>query len=719
MNEAFCDLCQSLFEGAVGQETGGNDNTPAVPEGTIRSQRHHEGVQELRDCARTRCRLCAVILDKISRGKLWKRFEKPGPEAPNKPPIRLRLVDYDVQLSIEIGPEDDRGQIRVVTLIAFDPLDTLDAEPLLSLPWRPQGECDSTSSEQSMQWAKEMLENCEAHHEKCKVAPKMTAPWLPTRLIFLGKPGHMPRLIETPGMLLEPCSAPPRYTTLSHCWGEAHPLKLTTQNRLQLSDGIPGHDIPKTFADAMEITRSLGLEYIWIDSLCIIQDDKRDWEYECTQMADVYRHGYCNIATLEAADSRAGCFYARDPTLLRPVVVEAKWHDRSRAVWVHRPYTDMFELSWEIDNSPVHLRAWVLQERLLSCRVLHFGQKMVYWECKEMLSTESGGVLLSPDVHFHGDARPISYYFSAVDHTKLSQQEAHDLVQVWCTGVVPRYTNAGLTFQTDKFIAISALARDVHRKLSSGTEMKVEYLAGHWSHSLEYQLLWFSTHPETATRLSQIEGVTAPSWSWASLNGPVGSPMFLLEDGTELVAHVSGHSVPPKCGDPFSGPEAQSRSVLQITGPCWKLLVFGWGCSYSAENPVVEITFSRDSTADSSITDADRFLLPIAIRLPNGRSSADYWEEYVGGLVLQKVDHAAETMSFQRIGLFTLCIQPQAVPEVDGNGWQAFLDKVIRLYVEHRIIWPSQIDRPSVQDATEITSDISEKAAICQTIFLE
>ncbi|KAK4124111.1 hypothetical protein N657DRAFT_616959 [Parathielavia appendiculata] len=152
-----------------------------------------------------------------------------------------------------------------------------------------------------------MLEDCEAHHVICRAMPMTTpaSPWLPTRLICLGQPGDMPRMIETSKMLLEPCSAPLRYTTLSHRWREGHPLRLTTETQRQLSEGVPWHDIPKTFADAMHVTRFPAVEYIWIDSLCIIRGDTGDWERDCTRMADVYRHGYCNI---EATDSYGGCF---------------------------------------------------------------------------------------------------------------------------------------------------------------------------------------------------------------------------------------------------------------------------------------------------------------------------------------------------------------------------------------------------------------------------
>ncbi|KAK3305013.1 heterokaryon incompatibility protein-domain-containing protein [Chaetomium strumarium] len=363
-----------------------------------------------------------------------------------------------------------------------------------------------------MRWAKRMLEDCEAHHEICKASRMATGPWLPTRLVFLGKPGHNPRLVEAPEMRLEPSSLPLRYTTLSHRWGKTHPLKLTMENRCQFSNGIPCQDIPKTFADAMEITRFLGLEYIWIDSLCIIQGDERDWERECARMADVYRHGYCNIAALEAADSHGGCFSAWDPTLLSPIVVESKWRNQNSRHWGHFTEHRDYPIA-EFETAPVHLRGWVLQERLLSRRALHFGRKAITWECKERLSAELDGDTAC-SIPFDQESRRIPHsYFGAVGHTELSQEEARDLVQAWFMGVVPQYTAAGLTYQTDKYMAISALAREVHRKLNlnTGRKPEVEYLAGHWSLDLEHHLLWCAASPESARRrLGFAQRVGAP-----------------------------------------------------------------------------------------------------------------------------------------------------------------------------------------------------------------
>ncbi|KAK3308346.1 heterokaryon incompatibility protein-domain-containing protein [Chaetomium strumarium] len=700
MNDAFCLPCQSLFEGAPDSEADWTEKFRRKP---IRSHRAHGGAVALRDCAQTRCLLCAALWNGLPRmhQDRWLKEDKASSSAEQR-----KTIPFEVELSESTGCDGPFVDIKIYGDDAvsgcrfhFAALDGSETEALMVSPLRSQDECESTSSDESMQWAKQMLEKCEAHHEKCQTTPPTTTgPRLPTRLIFLGKPGEMPRLIETSEKLLVPCSPPLRYTTLSHCWGEVHPPKLTSENRRQFYNGIRGQELPKSFTDALNITRFLGIEYIWIDSLCIIQGDKEDWEHECTRMADVYRNSYCNIAALEATDSRGGCFQRRDLTLPRPIVVESRWHGQDKALWVYKPDLALRQLGWEIDDSPVHRRAWVLQERLLSRRILHFGRKMIYWECKELLASEAG-TTFDPASLYHYLRNPLSC--DIVNPARLSQDEIYNLVRAWSETVVRRYTGARLTFQTDKFIALSALARELHQILSFGTDREVKYLGGLWNLFLERQLLWIALYPETTTKLSHItDGVTAPSWSWASLNGPV--EIFSGgRDDFELVAHVTGHTLTPNSGDPFFGPAAQSKSVLEITGLCWRL-----AASEGTEYPIV-LNLNLDSAGDSSAARTASLLLPIAINLQ---------QRYVVGLMLREVEHMESTTSYERVGGFVLA--GFSADQSPAGRWQAWLDKAIDFLLGHKIIWPSQLGGQPNQDAT-VTRDIREKATTRQTIYLE
>lgn len=96
------------------------------------------------------------------------------------------------------------------------------------------------------------------------------------------------------------------YVALSHCWGQSRHLLLKRDNVESLKADIPWKDLPRTFQDAINVTRALGIRYIWIDSLCIIQDDKMDWEVEAEKMGALYSNASFVIAATASADGDGG-----------------------------------------------------------------------------------------------------------------------------------------------------------------------------------------------------------------------------------------------------------------------------------------------------------------------------------------------------------------------------------------------------------------------------
>jgi hypothetical protein len=179
-------------------------------------------------------------------------------------------------------------------------------------------------------------------------------------------------------------------------------------------------------------------------------------------------------------------------------------------------YYHPFYMDDEIENSPVHSRAWVLQERCMAPRIFHFGKKTIFWECRQSIARPGKTI---PNISLLG--------YSTQNPALPSAQKVRDFLRIWAR-IVNRYTTTSLTFLSDKFIAISALARELHRVLKVDIDPSVAYLSGLWTLFLENQQLWSSKSPETTTRLSETGGLAAPSWSWASLNGPVDA-LFLSE----------------------------------------------------------------------------------------------------------------------------------------------------------------------------------------------
>lgn len=170
-----------------------------------------------------------------------------------------------------------------------------------------------------------------------------------------------------------------RYATLSHCWGENPSFFVLTSDSLRdLCINVPYDRLPKTFQDAITVTRSLGISYLWIDSLCILQSgcgSNEDWQKHARLMSLIYANGAVNIAADNGASSHEGLFVSRIPELIKHPIFE----------WLSGTSYQLCDVKnyAAIDESVLYTRGWVFQERLLSPRVIHFGKEQVYWECRE------------------------------------------------------------------------------------------------------------------------------------------------------------------------------------------------------------------------------------------------------------------------------------------------------------------------------------------------
>jgi len=236
------------------------------------------------------------------------------------------------------------------------------------------------------------LKRCDSEHADCSAGLSgervgtMTA--LPTRLVDVGLAGTpMCRLAVTQGMV-------GRYAALSHRWGGKTPLKTMRANLDQHKQEIPLGRLPQTFQDAIRLTRQLGLGYIWIDSLCIVQDSRQDWAQESQRMGAIYEGAYVTMAATSGTDGDAGIFasagnaidYVKLPCdaqvpelghmyFSRPVPLTQSLHQDDAGV--------------RLEQSPLNQRGWVFQERALSRRLLHFMSSQVYWECQHGMTCQS------------------------------------------------------------------------------------------------------------------------------------------------------------------------------------------------------------------------------------------------------------------------------------------------------------------------------------------
>lgn len=229
----------------------------------------------------------------------------------------------------------------------------------------------NTGSKQCLALASLWLETCVGKHATCdRPRPEALRNWKPNRLVYVGLQDH-------DGLRLCEAGAIPtgvKYTTLSHCWGKQLERRpLMQQNLAKWTEAIPDDVIKPTFKDAIKVTRSLGIQYMWIDSLCIIQDSRADWLHESSHMSKIYKYSYCSIAATAAEDDAAGCFRDRDPLLDLPVQIDfssiaadpiGKVAKDERRDTIEGTYYMQWERTWffEIGFSPLIDRAWVVQE---------------------------------------------------------------------------------------------------------------------------------------------------------------------------------------------------------------------------------------------------------------------------------------------------------------------------------------------------------------------
>jgi hypothetical protein len=178
---------------------------------------------------------------------------------------------------------------------------------------------------------------------------------------------------------------PTQYACVSHCWGQTRSKHTTKQSTIEANlKGITVSELPKTFQDAIDIARKLEVRYIWIDSLCIVQDSASDWERHVSEVAHIYRNGVLTLAA-GASSNDDGGFFAEVPDNWRSQY-KAQLDDGESQYELH--YRHMVDHPDAIQEGgkevlPLMRRGWCFQERLLSKRYLCFGSKEVLWECVE------------------------------------------------------------------------------------------------------------------------------------------------------------------------------------------------------------------------------------------------------------------------------------------------------------------------------------------------
>jgi hypothetical protein len=288
-------------------------------------------------------------------------------------------------------------------------------------------------------------------------------------------------------------------------------LILTSPNLAEMKYGIPVTSIPRTYLDAMRITKSLGVDYIWSDSLCIMQDSEEDWAKQAAEMAFIYANSDCAIAAAVGDNAQHGCYSARNSLSFAPCRIAG---NETKGLYAHakniRPGGSIEDMGV---TSALFKRAWVYQERILSPKVLYFGQRGIAFNCKLIFASET-----DVDAKTY-PLQPEGGFESALWHTPQTSLEwiRHNHVSdpgilhdIWF-GMVTEYSQLAMTEPGDKLVALAGLASRVWANVGG------EYLAGLWHRSFALDALWFVV----GQRYPRPNGFRAPSWSWASVEGTI------------------------------------------------------------------------------------------------------------------------------------------------------------------------------------------------------
>lgn len=227
------------------------------------------------------------------------------------------------------------------------------------------------------------MEICHKRHEVCAPTLGNDAPLLPNRVVDVTRDGLDPRLVISEGQR-------GYYAALSHCWGGLQLLQTKVATLAQHQDCIPMDQLPKSFKDAITIARKLRIPYLWIDSLCIIQDSERDWHRESGLMTSVYRNSMLTISATGAVDGSRGCFI---PEVYSDIVqLPQTFSDTGGKAYVTGSRLGTYGSPWsdKVANGPLFRRAWAFQESCLSRNILHCCTGQWVWECCEKIKAQYG-----------------------------------------------------------------------------------------------------------------------------------------------------------------------------------------------------------------------------------------------------------------------------------------------------------------------------------------
>jgi len=408
------------------------------------------------------------------------------------------------------------------------------------------GEISAVPGDVNMwQFLKESLKECLESHIECQ-SEQETGRY-PSRLLRLDSDRKV-RLVETK---VNPPSAP--YAALSHCWGTEPTVRTLQENIDRFKDDVPFDILSRTFQDAIHTTLELGLNYLWIDSLCILQDDRSDWAIHAGKMDNIFANAHFTIAAVSSSNGTVPFLGPSAPNqrceyqsidIHNPLNPSQMLRARKYSPWL-RPL---------VLYGPLENRAWTWQENHLSVRIIHMHSIEARWSCQQAQGCECIGALEARSAKSH----------RSVDSIHWNQQ--------W-QEIVNIYSRRLLTYSTDRLPALAGAAS----RFSSVA--RTEYLAGLWRSQFPQTLAWNvrepSDTPNEKIPLWYSLNNNVPSWSWGSVRNEVmwtegvpRGPSMLQEQHEEVSIRAETELVQTDCRPSSENPfgEVQKGSWIELRG---------------------------------------------------------------------------------------------------------------------------------------------------------
>lgn len=502
-------------------------------------------------------------------------------------------------------------------------------------------------SEGALSLAQGLMNNCLQHHDKCP-QPPAPSPILPTRVIDCSDPSK-PYLFVSGGVR-------DRFVSLSYVWGEDQPQKTTKANVDSYFQSIDSTLQSQTIRDAITTTHNLGLRYLWIDTLCIIQDSQADKDRELERMRSYYADSYVTIIAASASRASEGFLQTRrdnlDPASVTiPFVLptDGSIGTISLASWLATTP------SYEPTREPVHKRGWCMQEYFLSPRQLIFAWHTLQYRCQ----TETRNIGGADNPHWVSSARqPVPK--RDLPRSPKTREEKEKIRKAW-NAIIENYTKRALSVASDKLVAFAALAEEFQGTIQS------PYLAGLWESELLPGLLWKKNFPHHSPK--RPKDYQAPSWSWASVDGEVDpGNAYILTGKQEYVADVVRAQTTAKNAKLPFGEVTTGTLVLSakvefecVMAPHWAVYRLREPNGMGGDNePIHEKTGRRMEKIglgqlDSSDEDIQSGHRSVSIVLIYHRDGLDPDTSAVQGIVVEPVisgDMASDGKKYRRIGFF-------------------------------------------------------------------